>query len=147
VGSIYGVAWPLANPQGRVAGSNQTCTAGSDTTVITFTGAAAPFAGFYYPLIIVTLALTFGATPPTVVAVKFAVNGGAAFSTINVFSALLVANASICYPFIITGNTSGTLYFPGPATFTVAVNPTAQNVSYVDAFSGSKLFLFRGNDS
>jgi hypothetical protein len=147
MGSSYGTAWPLPLIGARDSGANQTCTAGADTTIITFSSVAAVQPGFYYPVIFAALALTMGATAPSAIAVKAKLNGGAAFATVNLWTSLLTNNGNIYVPVIMQGTTSGSLWFPGPVIVTLAVNPTGQNVTYTDAPSQCRVALERGNDS
>lgn len=147
MGKAYGIADPMALIGARDAGSNQTCTAGADTTVMTFSTAAAISAGFYYPVIFGAITLLMGATAPSALSLKSIINAGAAFNTYVVPPALLVNNGTLLIPIIFVGSASATVWFPGPATLTLVVNPTAQNVTYTDATSTARMFLFRGPDA
>lgn len=147
MGSIYGVAWPGNATFGRNAGSNQTCPAGSETIIMTWSGIQASAPGFYYPLIFGNMAITLGATPPTALSVSYHINGGSSYGTLPLWTNLLVANANLWYPFFSVGATSAVAYYPGPGTFTIGLNPVGQSVTYTDAPTSVRLFLMRGPDS
>ena len=112
-------------------GSDQACPANTETNCIIAGSPLNVISGSinYAPLIIGTIVLSMGATPPTTLVVAARIVGAADFDSMTVSPLLMVANATFAMSFVLTGSSvRGVWNFPS-GNLAISVNPTAQAVT------------------
>jgi spore coat protein U-like protein len=146
--AIWGVADPV--PAGLVyttpSQNNVSCPAGVETTFITTGALSLPSPGGYFPLILLSVAITFGASLPAPMTFAFKLGAGADVDSQLLGTILFTANATILFAIALVGVNSTTSWYPGPSTINITCNPTGQAVTVAGGSTRALVFFQRGPD-
>lgn len=144
--NLYGVANPLPLPAVYSPASDTTCSAGSETTVITSGAIAQTLNGSSYPRIDGVLTILLGGTAPSALVLAFKLGSGSDVDTYTVEPGLLVNSAELIIPLHLLGVSSATAWVGSGSTVNVTVNATGQAVTCKKVGSRAIIGIFRGSD-
>jgi hypothetical protein len=135
---------PAAFWTNTVGGTNVTCPAGVETTVMQVT-VAADSNGTYMPLFLPALWIACGTTAPSNITIAQRVLSGSDFATQSPPAGVLTANNTFSCPNFPTGPISDLLWRPPGTTLQFTLNPTGQQVTCLGN-SYMLVILFRVHD-
>ena len=147
MGNIYGISMPLALPAIYTPSADTTCSAGTETTVITTGAIAALGPGSYYPVMWLALAIVFGAMLPTALTFAFKLGAGSDVDSFALAPAEFIASETHNYYVPLIGANSGTAWVGAGSTINITVLATAQAVTCKQVGSRALVALFRGPDT
>lgn len=147
MGSIYGVANPLALPAAYTPTGDTTLTAGVETTFITTGAITAASPGFYYPVIWLTVAIAFGAGAPGALTFAFKLGAGADVDSFAIAPADFIINETHVYAVCLVGANSGTAWVGSGSTINITGLGTTNNSTAKQTGSRAVVALFRGPDA
>ena len=138
--NLYGVS--NSTPLGTFTkpGGDTVCNAGVYTTFCSSTALIAPSAGFYYPVLLGTVVVGVGATPPSGIQLAFIIGSGSLVDWINLDAALYPANQIFQTGFALVGTAAEVPWRNPGSVLNVQCNPTGQNVT-VRAFESRVTYL------
>jgi len=147
VGNQYGVAAAGYAPSVATFGSDVTLTAGTETTILSAAGLAAPTPGQYMPLIHLCLYVLMGATAPTALQFATKVGAGSDVDVQAVPAGTLVASATVAYFYTLYCTASPTLWVGAGSTLNVTGLATTTAATAKFAGSRAVVLLVRVGDT
>lgn len=147
MGTIYGVANPLALPAVYTPTGDTTLTAGAETTFITTGAITAASPGFYYPVMWVTVAILFGAANPAALTFAFKLGAGADVDSFVIAPADFIINETHVYSFCLVGANSGTAWVGSGSTINITGLGTTNNSTAKQVGTRAVVALYRGPDA
>jgi hypothetical protein len=146
--NIYGVANPVLNASigATVGGADVTLTAGSETTIFTFSNISSPTPGNYYPLLHCMPTALFGSSAPTALVFAFKIGNGSDVDTFTIEPGLLNNSGEHLFTFLLRGQNSGTSWIGAGSTINITGLATTNNATIKNVGSRAILQLIRGSD-
>ncbi len=147
MGTIYGVANPLALPAAYTPTGDVVLTAGAETTFITTGALTAASPGFYYPVIWLTIAMLFGVAAPAALTFAFKLGAGADVDSFALAPAAQIVSETDEYSVCLVGANSGTAWVGSGSTINITGLGTTNNSTVKQVGTRAVVALYRGPDA